>query len=358
MLVSLFGTFLEIPASLKSPAYLASISTCAMSQTDLLAPPAKQASKPDRERKRKPFDRQSKARQSASMTLEQAQSLYHDLQDQLAKQRREFSWHFRVRFHFYRVIRRVSKSVFYRWGLVALLAILGAVLLGTSIITLPFFLTNLLEIVAWACVIAVIGTVLLGIGIVCVWPTDNRLRAYKRLKDEYRTKQTTIERLNHKLTKLQAQWQALESAGKSSAHDCKLPQTNRESEAARARQDELLQIAWGKLRGLEFAVALTEVFSSLSYRVETDGVTIKQGVHFIAVGEDRRIAIQARGDKEKISQATVQEVFTGMAFYDCQSCLVITNGTFTEEACKLAEKVGCRLISEKDMEALVMGRIV
>jgi hypothetical protein len=50
-------------------------------------------------------------------------------------------------------------------------------------------------------------------------------------------------------------------------------------------------------------------------------------------------------------------VFTGMVFYRCTECVVITNSSFTRSAMAAANGVGCRLVDGAKIPSLIDGRI-
>ena len=110
------------------------------------------------------------------------------------------------------------------------------------------------------------------------------------------------------------------------------------------------------MRSVEFEQFLEEVFQALGYQVETTKVTGDQGVDLIVSGKGRRIAIQVKGYYSSVSNSAIQEAHTGMVYYGCQACAVITNSRFTGSAKDLAAKVGCILIDEDCMQAFIMGQ--
>ena len=73
---------------------------------------------------------------------------------------------------------------------------------------------------------------------------------------------------------------------------------------------------------------------------------------------DLKWAIQAKGyPGSTVGNSAVQEAHTGMRFYGCQRCAVITNSTFTSAARKLAEGVGCMLIDHDMIPLLRDGKL-
>ncbi len=125
-----------------------------------------------------------------------------------------------------------------------------------------------------------------------------------------------------------------------------------------SRIGKLRAIDWAVLTGIPFENFLADVFAEHGYTVETTKVTGDQGVDLIVSKDGRRIAIQAKGyPSSTVGNKAVQEAHTGMVFYRCHACAVITNSTFTSSAVELADRVGCLLIDKSKIPALIEGRV-
>lgn len=68
------------------------------------------------------------------------------------------------------------------------------------------------------------------------------------------------------------------------------------------------------------------------------------GVDIIARKGRKKYAIQCKYYSRPVGVSAVQEVFTGMAHYDCNAAMVVTNNTFTQAAKTLAEENNVVLI--------------
>ncbi len=123
------------------------------------------------------------------------------------------------------------------------------------------------------------------------------------------------------------------------------------------RREQLLTRDWKALRGAAFEEFLVEVFRELGYSVETTKTSGDQGADLIVGLEAGRFAIQAKGDEENVEKSAVQEAHAAGSFYGCQASVVVTNSRFTREARELAERVGCGLVDERVLPALVLGRV-
>lgn len=91
------------------------------------------------------------------------------------------------------------------------------------------------------------------------------------------------------------------------------------------RRIELSEVNWKAMRAVEFEEFLERVFIELGYHVEKTKVTGDQGVDLVVIHRNKRIAIQVKGYVNSVSGGAIQEAYTGMACYDCNSCAVITN---------------------------------
>jgi hypothetical protein len=128
--------------------------------------------------------------------------------------------------------------------------------------------------------------------------------------------------------------------------------------AFQSRINRLRVSDWESLQGVPFENFLMEVFLEWGYEVETTKVTGDQGVDLIVSKNDSKVAVQAKGyPSSTVGNSAVQEAHTGMRFYGCQRCVVITNSTFTSAARKLAEGVECTLIDHDMIPLLIEGEI-
>lgn len=125
-----------------------------------------------------------------------------------------------------------------------------------------------------------------------------------------------------------------------------------------SRRYELAQVDWRSLRGIPFEDFLAEVCRELGYFVETTKASGDQGVDLILTGKGSRIAVQAKGYGDSVGNGAIQEVHTGMIYYECDRCVAVTNSTFTSAAKELAAKVGCLLVDGSQIPDLIEGRIL
>jgi restriction system protein len=132
-------------------------------------------------------------------------------------------------------------------------------------------------------------------------------------------------------------------------------ESDRLKAALGARRYFLLTRQWDNMEGSEFEDFLRQIFELLGYSVRLTRATGDNGVDLIITKHGVRIAVQAKRYGTNVSNGAVQEVHTGMAFYDCHYCAVVTNSQFTKQALELARKINCVLVSGSDLPGLIQG---
>lgn len=68
------------------------------------------------------------------------------------------------------------------------------------------------------------------------------------------------------------------------------------------------------------------------------------GVDVIAYKRGKKYAVQCKYYSSPVGNKAIQEVYTGVALYDCDYGIVITNSTFTKQAKDEASKLGVKLM--------------
>ena len=129
-------------------------------------------------------------------------------------------------------------------------------------------------------------------------------------------------------------------------------------EIHQSKKNQLLLNDWRLLRGTPFEQFLVNVFEALGYPVQTTKASCDQGVDLIVTIDGHRVAIQTKGYEKSVGNDSVQEVYAGMQYYQCDACAVITNSRFTRAAIALARSTGCQLIEGADIPQLIRGELV
>lgn len=79
------------------------------------------------------------------------------------------------------------------------------------------------------------------------------------------------------------------------------------------------------------------------HHVEVTKKSGDQGVDIIAYKHFSKYAIQCKYYSYPVGNKAVQEVYAGGKYYDCDRCIVMTNGTFTKAAISAANKLDVKL---------------
>lgn len=113
-----------------------------------------------------------------------------------------------------------------------------------------------------------------------------------------------------------------------------------------------------RMSGIEFENFLKKFFEKRGFYVKLTPGSGDQGVDLILKKDNRKIALQAKrySPSVKVGNKAIQEVNTGMQYYDCTEAYVITTSDFTNPAFNLAKKVGVQLIDRRKLELLIKDK--
>jgi hypothetical protein len=272
-----------------------------------------------------------------------AKQLVDEATQQLAKLRRQLSV-LRLERAYFRTAEQLRIGVTHFFGSkIAGLVILGAAVGATCFIVTSFWAFGLVGVV--------VGT--LGAACLLYIPADDKLAGCLALVRERLTaleKERMVvsqavprlEQNQQELSNKLAKWKAL-------------LEEERRRKSVENRRRNLLNANWKALRSVEFEQFLEQVFGELGYTVETTKVTGDQGGDLIVSKQGCRIAIQVKGYFNSVSNSAVQEAHTAKDYYGCHGSAVITNSRFTPSARDVARAVGCVLIGEDELPALILG---
>jgi hypothetical protein len=234
--------------------------------------------------------------------------------------------------------------------------LLFAVSVPASAFLFPSFwlaLGGAVTITAWV-------TGFLTVVVLILWPTEAKRIEFHQLYQERRKHRARIEELQPVLENAWSEYRVLnrhfelcESLKKAEARRDHIAET-----LASAKY-QLVHTDWRSLRDVDFERFLFRVFEVLGYQVQLTKASGDQGVDLVVTGKGRRLAVQAKGYQGSVSNHAVMEVVAGMAFYQCDSCAVITNSRFTSTAKRLASAHGtvCILVDGTRLVDLIEGRI-
>lgn len=94
------------------------------------------------------------------------------------------------------------------------------------------------------------------------------------------------------------------------------------------------------MSGREFEKYLFQLFEQMGYICTLTSESNDQGLDLIVEKYGKKIGIQAKCYKNKVGNTAVQEVLSGVQYYNCDEGMVITNSLFTSSADDLATKTG------------------
>lgn len=107
------------------------------------------------------------------------------------------------------------------------------------------------------------------------------------------------------------------------------------------------------LSGLEFEKFLEFLFKDLGYKVTRTQYAGDYGADLIIEKDGLRTVVQAKRYKGSVGVKAIQEIVAAKNYYDADSCMVVTNSRFTDQAFRLAKKNHVRLIGRKRLRELI-----
>jgi hypothetical protein len=233
----------------------------------------------------------------------------------------------------------------------------AAVVCALSLLLTPFLFSSLGSALLGALILALSGSSLVTASIFLLWPTERKRRSFQHLQQRLKECRDQVRVLRPAVAQAWASYKTLQEAWAVCDRLDKARQRRNELAALLASEKyKLVHTDWRALRGSDFENFLLRVFELLGYQVQKTGPP-QQGVDLVVTGKGRSIAVEAKGYEGSVGNDAVMAVATGMNFYQCASCVVITNSRFTRAARDLAAVNGCRLIDGAQIPDLIEGRI-
>lgn len=108
------------------------------------------------------------------------------------------------------------------------------------------------------------------------------------------------------------------------------------------------------LDGIEFEelccmILLANGFDS----AENTQASVDFGVDILASKDDVTYGIQCKRYDSKVGIDAVQQAYSGAAYYDCETAVVLSNNYYTSSAKKLADKLGVLLWDRDILEEMM-----
>ncbi|OJE37261.1 hypothetical protein BAQ44_16700 [Bacillus mobilis] len=100
--------------------------------------------------------------------------------------------------------------------------------------------------------------------------------------------------------------------------------------------------------GYQFEEFVAQLFQEMGYKTEVTSSSGDYGIDVIAKRKGLTMGIQAKRYSDKVPNKAVQEVIAGIAFYNLDQGLVITNNYYTKPAQNQAKGTNV-LLWDRDM---------
>lgn len=104
-----------------------------------------------------------------------------------------------------------------------------------------------------------------------------------------------------------------------------------------------------EMNGVQFEEFVAKMFVKLRYEVRVTKASGDQGVDIIAKKDGKILGIQAKRYSGIVGNHAIMEVVAGANYYGCNSCMVVTNSTFSASAKELAQANNVELWDRKDL---------
>ncbi|WP_018394705.1 restriction endonuclease [Bacillus sp. 37MA] len=95
------------------------------------------------------------------------------------------------------------------------------------------------------------------------------------------------------------------------------------------------------MQKVEFKLYVEELFKNMGYKVNLIG---DYGADLLLKKDGKSIAVQVKKYSKTVGVTSVQQVFSAKTYYKANEAWVVTNNTFTKNACDLAKKSGVKLV--------------
>lgn len=105
-------------------------------------------------------------------------------------------------------------------------------------------------------------------------------------------------------------------------------------------------------KGLAFEAELSRLFRAAGWEVEETALSGDNGVDLIVRYKSRRYAIQAKDHQKKVRPDAVDAVYSGRAWHECDTAILIAPGGVTDQARAKAAKLGVLIWGTIDMVRL------
>ena len=125
-----------------------------------------------------------------------------------------------------------------------------------------------------------------------------------------------------------------------------------EEEKISSEDDPKILINVDELSGEEFEAHCASILEANGWAINRTPWSGDQGVDLIAENGEHRIAIQCKRYSSPVGNQAIQQVYTGMNYYDADQAIVVSNNRYTQSAEELANKLGVSLLHYSELSSL------
>lgn len=108
------------------------------------------------------------------------------------------------------------------------------------------------------------------------------------------------------------------------------------------------------LSGREFELFTGELLKSIGYQnVTVTKSSGDQGIDVLGTLDKQKVAFQCKHYQGHVGNRAVQELYTGAAYYNCDTAILVSNSLFTDSACILAKRLKIKLWDRNKLSNLL-----
>lgn len=116
--------------------------------------------------------------------------------------------------------------------------------------------------------------------------------------------------------------------------------------------DAVDEVDVSEFEGIEYEGYCAAILEEHGWKVTRTPVTGDHGIDLIAEKPGRRVAIQCKRYNSPVGNKAVQEAYAGMAFFEADKAVVVSNAPFTSAAKQIGSKLSVSLVHHDQLTEL------
>jgi restriction system protein len=112
------------------------------------------------------------------------------------------------------------------------------------------------------------------------------------------------------------------------------------------------------MTGIEFENYLSVLFEAMGYEVKLTPASSDYGADLLIKKDEEFIVVQAKRYSKAVGISSIQEVFSAKMYYQATEAWVVTNNTFSRNACELSKRSGVKLIAREQLIDLITDNMI